>query len=103
MGVQNTGKVPGDAVVLGFANTTDPDYPRQKLFDFERVGLGPGESKTVLLTMGADHLSVVDKRGRRWLRPAEIMVRVGDVVAPAMLQFSLAGEEVMVEDLSNMF
>ena len=45
--VTNTGKRAGDAVVLGFVNSTDPQYPRQKLFDFERVSLNPGETKTV--------------------------------------------------------
>ena len=46
--VKNTGSVAGDAVVLGFVNSTEPQFPRQKLFDFERVSLQPGESKTVL-------------------------------------------------------
>ena len=29
--VTNTGQVAGDAVILGFANSTDPQYPRQKV------------------------------------------------------------------------
>ena len=38
--IKNTGAVKGDAVVMGFLNSTEPDFPRQKLFDFERVSLG---------------------------------------------------------------
>lgn len=81
--VRNTGKIAGDAVVLGFINSTDPQFPRQKLFDFERVSLRPGEEKTVLLTMTANHLGSVDVAGNRWLRPALVGVQVGDVLAPA--------------------
>ena len=35
-------------VVLGFVSSTDPDFPRQRLFDFTRVALAPGEQTTVL-------------------------------------------------------
>jgi hypothetical protein len=101
--VQNIGKVAGAAVVLGFVNSSDPQFPRQKLFDFERVFLRPGESATVLLTVNADHLTVVDDEGRRWLRPASFGVRVGDVVAPATHAFALLGNAVMIEDLSGVW
>ena len=101
--VVNTGHVAGAAVVLGFVNSSDPQFPRQKLFDFERVFLHPGQSVTVLLTLTADHLSVVDDVGRRWLSPASFTVRVGDVVAPAVHSFVLQGDAIMKEDLSHIW
>jgi len=96
--VRNTGMVPGDAVVLGFANSTDPQFPRQKLFDFDRVTLRPGEEKTVLLTVTAEGLSVVDEGGRRWLRPAVVTIRIGDVIAPARATLELIGDTLLLED-----
>merc|ERR1712048_974150 len=101
--VTNAGKMPGDAVVLGFVNSTDPQFPRQKLFDFERVALQSGETKTVLLTITAEHLSVVDAEGRRLLRPASFMVRVGDVVKPVTHRFTVAGDLALLEDYSNVW
>jgi beta-glucosidase len=100
--VTNTGLVTGDAVVLGFvSNSTDPQFPLQKLFDFTRVSLAPGESKTVTLGATADHLSVVDNDGKRWLRPATLVIRVGDMVDPATATASLVGSPVMVEDVGQ--
>eukprot|EP00658_Telonema_sp_P-2_P038278 TRINITY_DN27498_c0_g1_i1.p1 TRINITY_DN27498_c0_g1~~TRINITY_DN27498_c0_g1_i1.p1 ORF type:complete len:236 (+),score=58.69 TRINITY_DN27498_c0_g1_i1:43-750(+) len=101
--VTNTGPVAGDAVVLGFVTSSDPNFPRQKLFDFERVSLQPGQSKAVLLTVLAEHLSVVDEQGQRWLRPARFNVRVGDVIAPAERSFELIGEAQLLEDLGRFF
>jgi beta-glucosidase len=100
--VTNTGDVTGDAVVLGFvSNSSDPLFPRQKLFDFARVTLSPGESRTVTLHVTAQHLSVVDDNGARWVRPAVYSVRVGDVVAPATLSLRVTGEQVLLEDIST--
>ncbi len=101
--VTNTGQRTGDAVVLGFANSTDPNYPLQKLFDFARVTLAPGETKSVLLTISADHLSTVDERGRRWLRPASFTLRMGDVVSPISFTLDLEGDGIMLEDYSGVF
>eukprot|EP00656_Telonema_subtile_P009230 TRINITY_DN14333_c0_g2_i1.p1 TRINITY_DN14333_c0_g2~~TRINITY_DN14333_c0_g2_i1.p1 ORF type:complete len:947 (-),score=234.31 TRINITY_DN14333_c0_g2_i1:226-3066(-) len=99
--VTNTGTVPGDAVVLGFVNSTDPDFPRQRLFDFDRVSLAPGEAKTVMLTITAEHMSVVDVQGRRWLQESSFTVRVGDVIQPAVHTFRVHGERVLLEDLGR--
>lgn len=98
--VTNTGSRAGDAVVMGFANSTDPQFPRQKLVDFERVALQPGESKTVLLTVTPEHLSVVLDGGRRLLRGASFEMRAGDVVNPAIHRFTLTGDEVVLDDVS---
>lgn len=101
--VKNTGTVAGDAVVLGFANSTDPQFPREKLFDFERVSLQPGESKTVLLTVTSEDLSIVEEDGRRWLRSGEFAVAVGDREAPATHGFTVVGENQLLDDTSRLY
>ena len=100
--VKNTGPVSGDAVVLGFVNSTDPQFPRQRLFGFERVTLMVGESKTVLLTVDAKHLGIVDSKGRRWLNTGSFTVAVGDVIAPTSHTFMVTGvAPVLLEDYSS--
>ena len=101
--VKNTGSVAGDAVVLGFANSTDPQFPVEKLFDFERVSLQPGESKTVLLTVTSEDLSVVEEDGSRWLRSGEFAVAVGDREAPATHRFNLVGKHQLLDDTSRLY
>ena len=101
--VTNTGPVTGDAVVLGFVNSTDPQFPRQKLFDFTRITLTPGASKTVMLSLNADHLSVVGEDGQVSLRPAKFSVRVGDVIAPATHSFEVSGASQTIYDYSGVF
>ena len=101
--VKNTGSVAGDAVVLGFVNSTDPQFPREKLFDFERVSLQPGESKTVLLTVTSDALSVVEEDGRRWLRSAGFTVAAGDREAPVTHAVDLLGLDQLLDDTSLLY
>ena len=101
--VTNTGKLSGDAVVLGFVNSTSPDFPRQRLFDFERVTVAPGAEKTVVLTADAEDLSVVDAHGRRWLRGGRFTLRAGDVMAPARRDVAVHGAARLLEDLSGAF
>ena len=62
----------------------------------------PGASTTVLLTIPAAKLGVVDDAGRRWLKPATFTVRVGDVLEPAVASFTVRGQPVLLEDLSAM-
>lgn len=88
---------------MGFANSTEPQFPRQKLFDFEKVLLQPGQSKTVLLTVTAESLSVVDEDGRRWLREASFTVAVGDVLEPALHTFVVKGEPQLLDDTSRLY
>lgn len=100
--VTNTGHRVGDAVVLGFVtNASDPDFPKQKLFDFDRVTLLPGESRTVTLQATAEHLSVVTSTGDRWLRPMVLTIQVGDVVSPVTHKLTLLGSPVLLEDLAS--
>lgn len=101
--VTNTGAVTGDAVVLGFINSTEPQFPKQKLFDFARVTLAPGASQTVLLTVAPSAFSVVDQDGRQSIQPSVYTVRVGDVVTPAMHTFETFGNAHLLDDYSGIF
>ena len=102
--VHNTGAVSGDAVVMGFVTSSDTQFPRQRLFDFQRVRLAPDASVTVMLTASPDMLSVVDEQGRRWLREGRFEFRVGDVVRPAEGHVvELRGQPQLLEDFSGVF
>lgn len=92
--VTNTGDLSGEVVVLGFVTSSHPRFPRQKLFDFQRVGpLAPGESVAASLQLPrgseAETLAVMDDHGQAWLEPAQFTVSMGDVVAPAVFDFIL--------------
>ena len=92
--VTNTGDCAGEVVVLGFLTSSHPQFPRQKLFDFPRVGpLDPGQSVTASLQLPRGHeaeeLAVIDDNGHAWLAPAEVTVRMGDVVTPAVFGFTI--------------
>ena len=94
--VANTGARQGEVVVLGFVQSSHREFARQKLFDFQRITLAPAESATLQLRAAPDTLAVVDSEGRAWLRPAQITVRIGDVLAPATASFELAGDPTLV-------
>jgi hypothetical protein len=98
--VKNTGALyAGEAVVLGLLNSSEPQFPRQRLFDFARTALlAPGVSQVVTLRASAEDLSVVDEEGRRWLRPSSFRLRLGDVVSPATVALRLTGVELLLED-----
>lgn len=92
--VTNTGDRSGEVVVLGFVTSSHPRFPRQKLFDFQRVGpLAPGESVLASLQLQrgseAETLAVMDDDGHAWLEPAQFTVSMGDVVAPAVFGFTV--------------
>ena len=82
--VTNTGDRAGEVVVLGFLTSSHAQFPRQKLFDFQRVGpLDPGQSVTASLQLQRGHeaeiLAVIDDNGHAWLEPAEFTVRMAKV------------------------
>jgi beta-glucosidase len=56
--VKNTGAVAGDEVVQLYVHqrTGSDARPRREMKGFERVGLGPGETKTVSFKLGPDEL-----------------------------------------------
>ena len=51
--------------------------PTKELRGFERVSLGPGETKTVTFTLGPDALSLIDRRMQRVVEPGKFDVMVG--------------------------
>jgi hypothetical protein len=62
--------------------------------------MAPGESRTVLLSVAAGDLSVVDEAtGRRMLvsRP-DITLEVGDVQSPIRRTLRLTGPQVVLEE-----
>eukprot|EP01060_Flectonema_neradi_P014547 TRINITY_DN21185_c0_g1_i1.p1 TRINITY_DN21185_c0_g1~~TRINITY_DN21185_c0_g1_i1.p1 ORF type:complete len:799 (+),score=106.49 TRINITY_DN21185_c0_g1_i1:168-2564(+) len=74
--VTNTGTVSSDVSVLGFSQSADKNQPghadsipNPQLFDFDRIYLTPGESKTVLLTIPASSLGITNINGRKSLFP----------------------------------
>lgn len=92
--VTNTGACAGEVVLLGFLTSSHPQFPRQKLFDFQRVGpLDPGQSVTATLQLQRGHeaevLAVVDDDGHAWLEPANFTVTMGDLNQPAVLGFTI--------------
>jgi hypothetical protein len=99
--VKNVGERTGDAVVLGIMNSSDPQFPKQKLFDFARVRLSPGQETTVELRADLEDFSIVDDSGNRILRQAQYSLTVGDVVAPARATLSLVGAPATIERLGD--
>ena len=67
--VTNTGTVAGDAVILLLVAGTPPDYPLERLINFDRVTLAPGETATISFVATAHDLSAVRADGTRWLQP----------------------------------
>lgn len=102
--VTNTGDRAGDAVVLGFVSSvSQPDFPAKRLFDFTRVGLAAGESKTVLLLAQAEAFALGDNDGLLTLRANQYEVQVGDIVGPARGIMRLRGESEVLEDYTDYF
>ena len=77
--VTNTGPVAGDEVVEVYLLPRGaPAYaPRRWLAAFTRVGLAPGERRTVRLALAAARLSMVDERGARRPLAGDVDVAVG--------------------------
>jgi hypothetical protein len=95
--VTNTGSVAGDAVVLAIVEGPSPDYPLERLFNFARVRLEPGQSQEVSFVASQLDLSAVAEDGSRWLRPGTALrVRLGDRVAAALShKILLEGDEAL--------
>jgi len=86
--VTNIGQVAGDEVVLCYIMNSDPDAPIKELFGFKRIHLRKGESKEVFFTpRDLKILSVVEPNGRRYIKPAQFKVIIGELVT----EFKLTG------------
>ena len=102
--VTNTGRVKGDEVVQLYASpkSGQPLKPIQ-LKGFQRVSLAPGESRTVVFTVGADQLAWHSDAG--WtVSPGEYAFRVGSSCRDLPLEgvCTLKGKPV-VKDLRDVY
>jgi beta-glucosidase len=77
--VRNTGPRAGDEVVQLYIRdvVSSVTRPTKELRGFERVSLGPGETKTVTFTLGSEALSLIDRRMERVVEPGKFDVMVG--------------------------
>jgi beta-glucosidase len=79
--VQNMGTIAGDEVVQVYIHqqSGSASRPVRQLKGFERVSLGPGESKTVHFTLGKDELTYWSPSEWKWvIEPAVFDVWVGE-------------------------
>ncbi len=77
--VRNTGPRAGDEVVQLYIRdvVSSVTRPTKELRGFERVTLGPGETKTVTFMLGPDALSLIDRQMQRVVEPGKFDVMVG--------------------------
>eukprot|EP01084_Bolivina_argentea_P034812 64482_1 len=77
--VTNTGNMASDCVVLGFVKSeNDPDAPLIKLFDFQRVFVGVGQSVNATLSITPESISVTNKYGNERIVPGIYNILLGD-------------------------
>ena len=60
--VSNTGKIGGATSVLAYITSDVPGAPMKQLFSFQKIYLGPGESKKLFFSAGEDTFKLVDER-----------------------------------------
>ncbi len=77
--VTNTGKVAGTEIVQLYVRNTSAsvEQPLRELKGFERVTLGPGESKHIELPLGFNELSFVNTESKWVVEPTTYKVWVG--------------------------
>ena len=78
--VTNTGKVKGDEIVQVYLHAMKPPVvmPIQSLVGFQRLTIGPGETKTVEIPVRVDSFRRWDEKGNRYVvDPGEYELRVG--------------------------
>lgn len=51
--------------------------PRHKLVGFQRVGLDPGESKTLTFTISASQMALIDEKGKEMIEPGQFLLEIG--------------------------
>ena len=96
--VTNTGARRGDEVVQLYVRDPEATVARPvlELRGFRRVGLEPGERRSVLFTLASEQLAYVGADYRRVVEPGVIRVFVGSSSAdlPLVGQFELVGRTV---------
>jgi beta-glucosidase len=77
--VTNTGERTGDQVVQLYVRHPDATVPRpiKELKGFKRITLGPGERKTVLLTLHTNQLGYYDEAMQFVVQPGTVEVMIG--------------------------
>ena len=65
--------------MLGFVTgENDPDAPLNKLFDFQRVYVGVGQSINVTLSITPEAISITNKYGNARIVPGKYNLYLGD-------------------------
>ena len=75
--VSNTGTMSGDEVVEAYLKTPQESGPIHSLVGFDRVTIGPGASKEVVLKIDPRSLSSVDDQGNRSILAGEYTLTLG--------------------------
>ena len=75
--VTNTGTMSGDEVVEAYLKTPQEGGPIHSLVGFERVTIGPGASKEVVLRIDPRSLSSVDDQGNRSILAGKYTLTLG--------------------------
>jgi beta-glucosidase len=98
--VENTGARAADEVVQLYVSDLEASVrvPRHELRGFQRVTLGPGESRRVAFTLADRDLSLIDDQGRRVLEPGRFRVTVGGS-QPDARSVALAGQAPLALEL----
>jgi beta-D-xylosidase 4 len=98
--VRNTGERAGDWVGMVFVVRTaksPANFPLQKLVSFSRAkAIGPGESRTLVLTSALRHLTTVHGNGQRWMAPAEYALRLGNSQSAVEGKLVVHGPSIML-------
>ena len=109
--VKNTGSVAGTETVFGYwsppaaanVNPVDPSYMKlqKQLFDFSKVALAAGESKTVTLSLSVDQLVRIGADGGRVSTPGVYPIAIdrGATTAPVTAGVDLQGSVRVLESL----
>ena len=79
LNVTNTGKRFGKEIVQLYIQDviSSVSTPVQELKGFEKIGLKPGETKTVTFTLTPEHLALYNRHLERVVEPGEFKVRIG--------------------------
>jgi beta-glucosidase len=93
--VTNTGGRPGREIVQLYVQDvlSSVSTPIMELKGFEKVGLGPGETRTVRLVLKPDDLALLNRHLERVVEPGEFRVLVGSSSADIRLRGSFAVAE----------
>jgi beta-glucosidase len=105
--VRNAGARAGDEVVELYVKDLEAccAVPHHSLRGFQRLTLGPGESRRVEFSLSPRDLSLIDERGARVLEPGRFRVSIGGSQpdprsvaligrAPLTIELELTGERV---------